>query len=449
MPEIQGADPEKYPHAYLITAARFLGYHFNPISFWYLYDAHRDLAAMILEVNNTFDERRMYFLTPQEDSVQKQVSDDAIDGPSASETRPSDSPESASASKFKQSWPKDLHVSPFNSRKGSYSLLASDPWRPRQHDIDRVDNTINLLSSKGHPKLVARLFTDGAPIDPMSMSLVAKTTFLLRWWWVGFVTFPRIVKEAALLFFRRKLHVWYRPEPLKENMGRRADSTERRLEVAFRHYLRHLVGQSTANLAVKYIPGGIDAEMELMRSPASLKQPKRSDELEFKVLTPAFYSRFVHYAHDFEAVFDEFRDNCTIWLSKPELLPKLVLKKPLPPLKASNIWDFTCFKVIQRLRQRPERIERPLTSSMPATPPQKGVDIRGFRISSMDGFVLAQPDQDLKRAYRADVARLFLAERVSLGSIRLLELEHLVIRVGMAWLISHPLSTGIMAILRA
>ena len=58
----QGVTDRDYSFAYLITAPKFLGYNFNPVSFWYLYDSDVVLRYMILEVNNTFDERRMYLL---------------------------------------------------------------------------------------------------------------------------------------------------------------------------------------------------------------------------------------------------------------------------------------------------------------------------------------------------------------------------------------------------
>ena len=54
------------------------------------------------------------------------------------------------------------------------------------------------------------------------MGLHDTIRFVSLWWWVGFVTFPRIVKEAAKLFFKRKLHVWYRPEVLHTSIGRTA-----------------------------------------------------------------------------------------------------------------------------------------------------------------------------------------------------------------------------------
>jgi DUF1365 family protein len=58
----QGISENDYEFAYLVTAPRFLGYSFNPVSFWYLYDEDTNLKYMVLEVNNTFDERRMYLL---------------------------------------------------------------------------------------------------------------------------------------------------------------------------------------------------------------------------------------------------------------------------------------------------------------------------------------------------------------------------------------------------
>ncbi len=172
-----------------------------------------------------------------------------------------------------------------------------------------VSNTITLKSSKDHGKLVARLFSDGPAIDPASLSVWQKLKFLASWGWLGFITFPRILREAWVLFFKRKLHVWLRPEPLKESISRLADDTEQRLELVFRKYLRHVVEQSQAALAVRYIPSGVPGVgSELMLSPAATSGSDAKEEVELKVLTPLFYSRFVGYAHDMEAFFAEFRE---------------------------------------------------------------------------------------------------------------------------------------------
>jgi hypothetical protein len=391
---------------------------------------------MVLEVNNTFDERRMYYLTP----------DDEIRGIEETPTRPERTAENTpSRSRMKQIWPKDFHVSPFNSRKGSYSLSAVDPLSPFMQGAGPVDNTINLISSKGHGKLVARLLPDGPAVDPTVMSMLEKLRFLAAWWWVGFVTFPRICQQAFALFFKRQLHVWYRPEPLKDSMGRNADATERQLELVFRRYLRYLVEQCAAPMAVKYIPGGIpDESKELILSKGATAGSEVAEELEFKVLTPAFYTRFVHYAHDLEALFCELRENHTIWVSQPDLLPKLVVKKPSPPLNLSNPLDFVSFKAIQALRTRPEQIERPLTSS--ATPAVKPIasDIRDFGISSMDGYILGHGSSRDRAKYRSAVLKLFLADRIALGSVPLLEVERFLLLAILAWFISPTLDSLMM-----
>lgn len=426
-----------YPHAYLVTAARFLGYHFNPVSFWYLYDENKSLAAMILEVNNTFDERRMYFLPPDDELVSQIGHLPADEGDAVTGERQTLPPRTT----LKQSWPKDFHVSPFNSRKGSYSMSALDPLSPYMQGTGPVTNTINLVSSKGHGKLVARLIPEGSSIDPYTMSWFAKFGFLASWWWVGFLTFPRIVKEAGMLFFKRKLHVWFRPEPLKENIGRNADTTERQLEPIFRRYLRHLVEQSPVPLALKYVPGGIPHQVpELMLSARARTGKEAVDEIEFRVLTPSFYSRFVYYAHDVEALFCELQENCTIWISRPDLLPKFALKKPAPTLASSNYLEFAYFKIIQHLRVRPDRIERPLTSSASPAPKLQTVDIRGFRISPMDAYVLSEETDREKTVYRNCVLRLFLADRIALGIIPLLGLQRLLLQAALAWLLSPTTS---------
>jgi hypothetical protein len=404
----------------LVTAARFLGYHFNPVSFWYLYDENKSLAAMILEVNNTFDERRMYFLRPDDEPVNRIGNGGVV----------------PSRTVLKQKWPKDFHVSPFNSRKGSYSLSAVDPLSPHMQGRGPVTNTINLVSSKGHGKLVARLIPEGSSIDPQTMSCFAKLKFLAAWWWVGFLTFPRIVKEAGNLWFKRNLHVWFRPEPLTTNIGRNADATELQLEPIFRKYLRHLVDQSPVPLALKYVPSGMEASAELMLSTRAQTGKEAVEDIEFKVLTPVFYSRFVYYAHDVEALFCELQESCTIWISRPDLLPKFALKKPGPTLESSNYLEFAYFKLIQRLRRRPERIERPLTSSASPAVKATPVDIRGFRISPMDGYVLSQGPSSMRTTYRNCLLRLFLADRIALGIIPLLNLERLLLQVTFAWMLS-------------
>lgn len=90
-----------------------------------------------------------------------------------------------------------------------------------------INNTITLSSSKQHAKLVARIFSTEASVDPINLTAWSKCRFVLLWCWVGFVTFPRIVREAGKLFFAKGLNVWLRPEVLKGSIPRKAKWWER------------------------------------------------------------------------------------------------------------------------------------------------------------------------------------------------------------------------------
>jgi uncharacterized protein len=55
---VAGADGEVWLHCY----PRVLGFTFKPVSFWYCHRADGSLAAVVVEVNNTFGERHCYLL---------------------------------------------------------------------------------------------------------------------------------------------------------------------------------------------------------------------------------------------------------------------------------------------------------------------------------------------------------------------------------------------------
>ena len=144
---------------------------------------------MIIEVNNTFDERRMYVLPLNSNSDRESCQDDTC----SSKTNLSHPHNQAKA--FSYLWPKDFHVSPFNSRKGSYTISASDPRVPlleysKSHSIENpiVDIKATLLSSKEHPKMIAHLLSISKPLDPATMSYLDMVAFMFSWWWVGLMT---------------------------------------------------------------------------------------------------------------------------------------------------------------------------------------------------------------------------------------------------------------------
>lgn len=395
---------------------------------------------MILEVNNTFGERHMYFLKRDPPAVPDALGYHLQGNPADTENQFAGAmKEQANGILFTQAWPKVFHVSPFNSRKGYYSMIATDPLSTRNNGKPIVDVTIRLSTSEGHDKLVANLHHEGPAIDPFSMTTYQKAKFIGSWGWVGLATSPRILLQARALFFYRQLHVWFRPEPSKGTIARNANPIELQLEKVFRRFLRHLVERATIPLEVSYVASGIAHDTERMLSHTTTDDKRSIERLEFKVLTPAFYSRFVYYAHDIEAFFSEMNENHTIWLSNPMVLPALALRKTFPPsLTITNPWEYLTFKCIQHLRRRPDPIERPLSSNAAPRTRQAAMDIRSFRPSFMDAYVLTHEDPATKAAYRECVLKLFLADRIALGYVSVLEVQRFVAVAWFAWMLASP-----------
>ncbi|ORY08338.1 hypothetical protein BCR34DRAFT_589999 [Clohesyomyces aquaticus] len=429
----EGVLDSEWSYAYLVTAPRFLGYSFNPVSFWYVYDQSHQLKRMILEVNNTFGERRMYLLDGSSAGT-----------PGTAESEPSEP--IASKKHFRDLWSKDFHVSPFNSRKGSYSLKALDPF-PFLGSMSEstgpiIDNTITQKSSKDHAKIVARVFSTGEPLDPAALGILGTARFLLAWWWVGLVTFPRILKEAKNLYFKYGLHVWLRPEVLLSSVARLPSGAEEALQDAFESHLKHLVQHAMEPLHVMYItciPGR--PRVELAPNPTTTDETGNVKRLEIRVLSPVFYTRFVHYAHTREALDREgiFTDekNRTIWISHPELLHSL-----LPHLKSKssaenprsiqrNYFAEKRWTLLRKLRCPPAE---PVYPTIPKPLEGEVHDICPRSFSDLDAFVRGAQTDDDAAIYRRTVTKVFLAQRIAFGFVEVLDAIDFLLRTILAYI---------------
>lgn len=410
----QGVTDRDYAFAYLVTAPRFLGYSFNPVSFWYLYDSDTRLKYMILEVNNTFDERRMYLLKTGDAKTVK------------------DSYSKSPRMLTFDTWEKDFHVSPFNSRKGSYSLKATDPLAAFQETGHvEIDNTIVLRSSKDAAKIVARVFSEGVAKDPASITTFELTRFIAAWWWVGLATFPRIVWQAQKLFFKRKLHVWYRPETAPTNLGRTYTSDEETLEEIFRAFLTHVVEHSNKALRVIYEPAHNEDGEIVLYSPGFTYEEAHTRTLTLKVLTPAFYSRFIHYAHAKEAFDREClatdERNRTIVIEGAQALPILLdaMKESKQTDRRPRWLERQRWNLLRRLRCPPAAVSYPSHNGR-ADEEYVVTDIRSFRHSELDMFLRRQA-LDVE-VYCRIAMKLFVAERLMFGMPALLTLCDWIIR---------------------
>ncbi|UPX20063.1 uncharacterized protein EKO05_0010309 [Ascochyta rabiei] len=423
----QNIEDADWSYAYLVTAPRFFGYSFNPVSFWYIYNREQQLKKMILEVNNTFGERRIYLLNgtstsnPPRTPGSTHEEDDGQEVPIGSKTR------------FTDLWVKDFHVSPFNSRKGSYALRAQNPFPYAGYDTPMIDNTITLKSSKDHAKVVARLNCVGNPLDPEELGLLGASWFIMSWWGVGLVTFPRILKEAFNLFYKRGLHVWFRPEVLTPSLGRLPTSSEITLHGIFYNYLSGLVNAAQDDFRIIFhttIPDSPKQTIDITRS----ARGQAVKEFEIRVLTPEFYSRFVHYASTLEAFDHEciFTDdkNRTCWVSRPELLTQLLGQSISESSRSfvhhsRDLLNSLNWSLLKKLRCAPAE---PAYNATPKHPDFRLEDIRGIGFSEMDLFVRSQREQKYAGEYRRILVKLFLAQRFCLGFPQVISLADSILR---------------------
>ncbi len=158
----------------LVTSARYFNYIFNPVSFFYCYDNDENLNCIIVQVNNTFKEMHLYLLTTPAGQGE--------DGHLEFEAE------------------KQFHVSPFFPRRGQYKFLLTSPGT-------QIDNTIRYLAD-GQLSLVARIHGKAQRLTAKSLGRI-----ILAHPVSAALTMPRILWQAAKLYWQKRLPVYERPVP--------------------------------------------------------------------------------------------------------------------------------------------------------------------------------------------------------------------------------------------
>ncbi|GFN17099.1 uncharacterized protein AtWU_06901 [Aspergillus tubingensis] len=223
-----GENPQEFPYAYMVSVPRFLWWQKSAISYWYLYTPTRVLTAMIMEINNSFYEKRNIFFRLTEDgmSVDETPHPPLTIIASAKETgEPVSLCSLSPASKrkyYKGYWDKVIFGSPFE-KVGGYMLAKTV-------DILRGPSLQSTLSSNnpdGQVKVTSRLASWGDPVDPLTTSGWDIARFITRWTHVGALSAPRIVKEALRVRFRGNLRYLQRPEVHPGTNPRKETNVER------------------------------------------------------------------------------------------------------------------------------------------------------------------------------------------------------------------------------
>lgn len=415
---------------------------------------------MILEVNNTNDERRIYFLSPTSTII------------------PPKDPGKANGVRYAGTWEKDFYVSTFNDQSGKYSAAIYDPLAPNMSNQSPGINTTITLStsdpdSDPKPMLIARLYSTTPALDPEAMSVLEKSRFLMNWWWVGYMTFfPRTVFEAYRLFFRKGVEWVSRPEPRRETMPRHANREEICIERCFRMFLENRVktmeqdtGWDEGNLGVRYIPAGLVGDFAKEEFYTRLLGEELSEEetIEIRVLTPLFYSRIIQYSNIYAGLLSEIESG-TIEISNLELLKYLELDFEDSPTSTGIHSEFfltrVCLFIIRllrtsnvaALRSLAKSIEHPDPKSESETPNPITSSLPSHTLSGLDRFMVTTlftfnfrtsryipKTRKEATAYLLSTIKILIAETFFMGWLEIVDFEVFVVRVWVAWTVSSYL----------
>ncbi len=168
-------DPPTISRVLMLTAGRVLGRVFNPVSFFFLFTPDNRLKACIAEVNNTFGDKHVYLLDHPE-----------IPGPFPVRYRTA----------------KVFHVSPFFDMQGEYAFAFNDIRQELDIAITLVKDGAPALEARLRQRAPARALTDGNLLAAWLRHPLAPN-----------LTYPRILRQAASLYFGKKLPVHARPQP--------------------------------------------------------------------------------------------------------------------------------------------------------------------------------------------------------------------------------------------
>ncbi len=232
----------------LVTNARYFGYVFNPVSFYYCYRQDGSVHAVVAEVNNTYGDRHIYIL------------------------------DNKSGKKFvpiKITHGKEFHVSPFNDLKGHYEFSFEEPKGAFRISITLVRDEGVILEA-----------VLSAKASPLTSATLTKT--ILKYPITSFVTIPRIFIQALKLFFIKRLKFNDRPEPSSAMTIKHAGTKAPRKPTSI---------EKTRMVIVKKILSGADKgllEMELPdRSRYFFGKESSGPKLSLRVKDYRFFNRLI------------------------------------------------------------------------------------------------------------------------------------------------------------
>ena len=158
---------------FLLTHLRYLGYAFNPVSFFYCFDRAERLQVVLAEVSNTFGGSHNYWLRPD----------------SASRT-------------FRSSTAKSLYVSPFMPADLDYTFAFTPPeenlvahMQTRHAGSVGFDATLSLARRPWNAAEIRRALVRYPAMTARVMAGIHWEA--LQLWWKGVPVVPRITADGV------------------------------------------------------------------------------------------------------------------------------------------------------------------------------------------------------------------------------------------------------------
>lgn len=210
----------------------------------------------------------------------------------------------------------------------------------------------------------------------------------------------------------------------------------------FRAYLVQLVEQTEDVFCITFKAGIPDVPIEVIEKSQRSDQDGVVNNLELRVLTPAFYLRLIHYVYTSEAIDREcvFTDekNRILWMCRPQLLPLLLSAKSSFDMNINGLsvtrrgyMDELRWRFLRRLRCSPADAAQSMTLQSSVSDVR---DIRSRPYSELDNFVRTSGGNAYAAEYRRAVTKIFLARRFCFGFSRVVGLVDLSLRVLLCYL---------------
>ena len=182
-------------------------------------------------------------------------------------------------------------------------------------------------------------------------------------------------------------------------------------------------------------------------SEASSNHP--GSTLEFKVLTPLFYSRLTRYTHITEFLSDEILQNDdsnrTFWTNDSQNFLELMhyMPKDANPevMKRSKLGllDRIRWTAFRKLRVSPRAPKQNSSIADSSSLRVTQSDIRRFMFSSLDQFVMDHCAAPEARLYRRAAGTILLSDRIAFGFVELLSLVDILIRLALCYMFTRAI----------